>query len=226
MAKFDRSLIPEAPDLSFERSLAEAGASPICGIDEAGRGALAGPVAAAAVILPEPREVGPGLKGVRDSKELKPHERIIWSARIRDLCQATAVGLATPGEIDRLGIVPATRLAASRALAALDMAPEHLILDYLFLPDIEIPQTSLIKGDQRSLSVAAASILAKAARDAYMAELDARLPGYDFRRNKGYGTAAHRAALNALGPSPAHRFSFAPLKSRLPRGGPQNGAPL
>ncbi len=213
MAKFDRSLLPESPDLHFERKLWDAGVKTVCGIDEAGRGALAGPVAAAAVILPM-GAAHHDLCGVRDSKALLSHERKRLSEVISRNCVAAAVGLARPLEIDRFGILPATRLAASRALVSLTVQPEHLLLDHLFLPDVATPQTWLTKGDQRSLSIAAASILAKVARDAHMKRLDAHYPGYDFARHKGYGTAAHRAVLTERGPSPVHRFTFAPLRGQ------------
>jgi ribonuclease HII len=119
------------------------------------------------------------------------------------------VGLATSGEVDQLGIVNATRLAACRAVESLPVQPAHLLLDYLFLPEISLPQTALIKGDCRSLSIAAASILAKTSRDALLQELDRVYPGYGFSSHKGYGTQAHRQALERLGPSPIHRLSFA-----------------
>jgi ribonuclease HII len=119
------------------------------------------------------------------------------------------VGFARAEEIDQMGIVPATRLAAWRALESLSHPPTHLLLDYLFLTEVTIPQTALIKGDCRSLSIAAASVLAKTSRDALMRELDLTYPGYGFAAHKGYGTRAHREALQRLGPSPVHRLSFA-----------------
>ena len=209
MPAFDLSLLPPDPDLSFEQALWECGTITIAGIDEAGRGALAGPVAAAAVILP----VGPGsaiqLKGTRDSKQMTPHQREEARQRIRTVALAWGVGFASAEEIDSLGILPATRLAASRALGALTIPPAHLLLDYLFLPDIPLPQTALVKGDCRSLSIAAASVMAKTSRDALLCELDLRYPGYGFAAHKGYGTQAHRLALERLGVSPVHRLSFA-----------------
>ena len=207
-ARFDPALMPAAPDLSFEQGLWAAGVSRVGGIDEAGRGPLAGPVAAAVVILPAEPSVQVRLAGVRDSKQMTPAQRQAACARIQQVALGQAVGFAEAAEIDALGIAPATRLAAWRALQALDVEPQHLLLDYLFLPDVEIPQTALIKGDCRSLSIAAASVLAKVARDARMLALDAQYPGYGFARHKGYGTAAHRAALQALGPCPQHRKSF------------------
>jgi ribonuclease HII len=180
----------------------------VAGIDEAGRGALAGPVAAAALILPPDADLRQALQGVRDSKQLTPARRAFWAPRLRRLALGCGVGLASSQEIDELGIVPATRLAAHRALEALPLAPQHLLVDYLDLPDCSIPQTSLVKGDARCLSIAGASILAKTARDEILRQLDGQYPGYGFAGNKGYGTLAHRQALARLGPSQVHRRSF------------------
>lgn len=207
-ARFDPALLPPSPDLSFEQALWAAGVSRVGGIDEAGRGPLAGPVAAGVVILPPHREIMERLAGVRDSKQMTPAQRQAACGRIQEAALGYAVGFAEAAEIDALGILPATRLAAWRALQALEVTPEHLLLDYLFLPEVELPQTALIKGDCRSLSVAAASVLAKTARDARLVAMEEEYPGYGFARHKGYGTAAHRAALQRLGPCPEHRRSF------------------
>lgn len=206
--KFDLSTLPPAPDLSFEALLWQAGSLRVAGIDEAGRGALAGPVAAAAVILPPDPDLLQRLNGVRDSKQMTPEGRAYWAERIRQEVGAWAVGLASSQEIDELGILPATFLAARRALEALSTPPEYLLLDYLQLKDVSIPQLSLVKGDARSLSIAAASVLAKTTRDALLCELDTRYPGYGFAEHKGYGTSRHCAALEALGPCEVHRKSF------------------
>jgi ribonuclease HII len=206
--KFDPGLLPVEPDLSFEISLWSSGIENVAGIDEAGRGALAGPVAAAALILPPDPGVVRALAGVRDSKQMTPRQRESRADRIREVALAWGIGLASAEEIDALGILPATRLAAQRAVEALSVLPNHLLLDYLFLPEIPISQTSLIKGDCRSLSIAAASVLAKTARDALMRGLEVSYPGYDFAIHKGYGTADHRLALERLGPSPIHRRTF------------------
>jgi ribonuclease HII len=208
MPAFDLSLLPPQPDLSFEMPLWRSGLTAVAGIDEAGRGALAGPVAAAAVILPADRKIIAHLKGVHDSKQLTAGQRQI--ARQKILCYAVTwgVGFATAQEIDQVGIVPATRLAASRALAALSISPEHLLIDYLLLPEVTTPQTARVKGDCRSLSIAAASILAKTSRDAVLCELERTYPGYGFASHKGYGTRAHRDAIRQLGPCLIHRFSF------------------
>jgi ribonuclease HII len=208
MPVFDHTLIPPQPDLTFELALWKAGISLVAGIDEAGRGALAGPVAAAVVVLPPEPQLLDGMTGVRDSKQLSPSQRETAQETILHYAAGWGVGFASPAEIDQLGILPATRLAASRALHELAISPMHILLDYLFLPDISVPQTSLIKGDCRSLSIAAASILAKVSRDDQMREYDRTCPGYGFANHKGYGTVAHRAALKQLGPSPIHRLSF------------------
>ncbi len=208
MSAFDRSLIPPEPDLSFEQVLWQAGLTSVAGIDEAGRGALAGPVAAAVVILPPEQKIRLRLKGVRDSKQLTPWQRETLRERILQYAAAWGVGFASSAEIDQLGILPATRLAACRALEALILLPSHLLLDYILLPDVVTPQTALVKGDCRSLSIAAASILAKTSRDAVMRDLDLVYPGYGFARHKGYGTIAHRQAIRQLGLSPLHRVSF------------------
>ncbi|RME08576.1 MAG: ribonuclease HII [Anaerolineae bacterium] len=207
-SRVDPADIPPAPDLSWERALWAQGFTHVAGVDEAGRGALAGPVCAASVILPPVMDAPLPLEGVRDSKKMTPAQRAHWAARIREVALAWGVAFASAAEIDALGIIPATRLAVRRALAALTHPPDALLLDYLLLPEIGIPQTSLIKGDSRSLSIAAASVLAKTARDALMIEMDAQYPGYGFARHKGYGTPGHRQALARLGPSPLHRTTF------------------
>jgi ribonuclease HII len=203
---FDPALLPAAPDLSFETRLWAAGALRLAGIDEAGRGALAGPVSAGAVILPPDGGMIRALSGVRDSKQMTPAQRAFWAGRIRQHALAWAVGFAEAWEIDAIGILPATRLAAQRALEGLNAG--HLLLDWLFLPHCALPQTALVKGDRRSLSIAAASVLAKTARDEIMLVYAAVFPGYGFAAHKGYGTAAHRAALAVRGPCAIHRRTF------------------
>lgn len=211
--KFDRSLLPPAPDLTFEQALWHQGILHVAGMDEAGRGALAGPVYAAGVILPPDSDgIAQSLAGVRDSKQLTPRQREQLAPIIQIQALAWSVGWAEASEIDQLGIAPATRLAFCRALDGLRMPAEHLLLDYFRLPEVELAQTALVKGDQRSISIACASILAKTARDAFMRAQEAQYPGYGFAQNKGYGTAKHRAALDALGPCPLHRRSFNLIK--------------
>jgi len=213
MNLFDRDLIPAAPDLTFELPLWKCGWS-AAGLDEAGRGAWAGPVMAAAVILPIDDGVLTHLSGVRDSKQLKPDERSRLAKIIQ--CETTwGVGSASNLEIDSIGILPATRLAMARALQALTRAPEVLLIDALFLPDELLPQIALIKGDQRSLSIAAASILAKTARDAWMCNTAEEFNTYGFERHKGYGTNVHLLALKKVGSCPIHRSSFQPMKDMM-----------
>jgi len=194
------------PTLKFERHLWINGFTRIAGIDEAGRGAWAGPVAAAAVILPIDPSLTRTLNRVRDSKLMTPLARETWAPRIKESAMSWGVGFASSYEIDTIGILPATKLAATRAL--IDLLPDYLLTDYLIFPEIDLPQTALVKGDQRSLSVAAASVLAKTARDALMRELDGQYPGYGFFRHKGYGTRLHQEAIKKLHRCEIHRKSF------------------
>lgn len=212
MAKFDPAWLPAAPDLSLEKDLWEAGFSGLCGLDESGRGALAGPVAAAGLVLPPDPQIETKLAGVRDSKTLSPLQREKQALAIEKIALVWGIGFAGPEEVDAYGILPATRLAMGRALEALTLAPDFLLVDHILLPEIALPQAALTKGDARSLSIAGASILAKVARDRLMRALDSRFPGYGFARHKGYGTRDHRHRLHEHGPSPIHRMSFAPLR--------------
>lgn len=203
--------MPQQPDLSFEQALWQAGVRLLAGVDEAGRGALAGPVFAAAVILPDDVSCLEILAGVRDSKQMTARQRTFWADQIKHTALTWGVGWAEAEEIDRIGILPATRLAARRAIEALQPAPQHLLLDYLKLSEYGARQTSLVKGDARCLSIAAASVLAKTARDAQMLSYHHQYPAYGFARHKGYGTQAHLAALAQSGACPIHRRSFAPV---------------
>jgi len=198
------------PDTTFESELWGRGIRYIAGLDEAGRGALAGPVATGAVILPNDGALlSSTLSGARDSKQLTPRMRESLAPRIREVALAWAVGFATSEEIDMQGIVRATRLAALRALHQFTITPQYLLTDFrLELPQLNISQTSLVKGDARCLSIACASILAKTERDALMRELDVQYPGYGLAKHKGYGTEAHRSAMMQLGPSEIHRKTF------------------
>jgi ribonuclease HII len=209
-----RKAASSGPHLDYERSLSNQGYHLIAGIDEAGRGAWAGPVYAAAVILPlDLPDLHAALDGVADSKQLTPKRREHLIPIIHDTALAIGVGSASASEIDALGIVPATRLAMRRAADALSPAPHALLLDHIRLPEIDLPQRSLPQADRHCLSVAAASIVAKVSRDQRMCELEVCYSGYGFARHKGYGTAAHRSALECLGPSPVHRMSWAPLRA-------------
>lgn len=210
--KFDPALLPPHPNLGFELRLWEEGVSHIAGIDEAGRGALAGPVAAGAVVLPQLPSLAEELKGVNDSKQMTAEARQHWLAVIQRTALSFAVGYASAVEIDEIGIAPATRLAAKRAIEQLSPQPQHLLIDYIRLPEIDLPQTSLPKGDARSLSIACASVLAKVGRDTILCQLNDTHPQYGFAQHKGYGTAAHRAALTKHGGCQVHRYSFAPLR--------------
>jgi ribonuclease HII len=203
------------PDLRLERALAaECGAGCVAGVDEAGRGALAGPVYAAAVALPlDDPLLQAALGDVRDSKLLSPTARERLFPIICERATAYGIGSASAETIDRLGILPATRLAMGAAIAALSPAAAALLIDGpIRLAAVPLPQRAIIRGDQQSMSIAAASILAKVGRDRYMIALGERFPGYGFAHHKGYGTAAHRQALTRLGPCPEHRLTFAPLR--------------
>jgi ribonuclease HII len=170
-------------------------------------------VVAAAVVLPPGK---PGLEqqlaGVRDSKLLTARQRETLCEIIQKRALAWGVGVVPPSSIDACGILPATRRAMALALQSLAMPADYLLIDYLPLPDVPLPQHSLVKGDENVLSIAAASIIAKVSRDLMMVDLETEFPGYGFARHKGYGTPQHRGALDALGPCPIHRFSFAPLQ--------------
>jgi ribonuclease HII len=201
------------PDLAYEERLWRSGYRCVAGLDEAGRGAWAGPVVAGAVILPpDDPQIAGCLAGVRDSKLLSAARRQELLPIIEEHALSWGVGVVWPALIDALGIVPATRRAMTQALEAMSSTADYLLIDYLALPDVSLPQQGLSKGDAQVLSIAAASIVAKVCRDRIMAELDPAYPGYGFGQHKGYGTAKHRAALAARGPSAVHRMSFAPLQ--------------
>ena len=202
------------PGLSLENELYRQGVKRIAGVDEAGRGPLAGPVVAAAVILPEGLpETEPWLKHVDDSKRLSPSQR----ERAAELIHrhATAIGVAQvpPENIDRIGIGQACISAMLRAVETLAPPPQHLLLDFVPIKTCPYPFQAIVKGDGISYSIAAASIIAKVTRDHYMQEADATFPGYSFDRNKGYPTAEHLSKLRILGPCSIHRRSFAPVRA-------------
>jgi ribonuclease HII len=204
------------PDVSLESSLWRAGHRAVAGVDEAGRGAWAGPVVAAAVVLPSDAEDLLGtLADVNDSKLLTPSMRERCAALIVEHAAAWAVGFASEGIIDVTGIVGATQAAMRRAITRLAAMPEILVIDHLLLPGVRIPQIARPKADATHLSVAAASILAKVARDRYMTAVHQLLPQYGFVRNKGYGTPEHRELLSRHGISRFHRSSFQPMRQML-----------
>jgi ribonuclease HII len=198
------------PDFTEERALWSAGYRFVAGIDEVGRGCLAGPVAAAAVILP-PNWMPMGL---RDSKLLKPEERRRLDVEIRSRALAWSIAFVGPELIDRINILQATLLASTVAAAKLTVRADALLLDAVSLPEVRVHQRVLVSADRLCASVAAASVIAKVARDRLMEDMDERYPGYDLARNKGYAAPEHRAGLAALGLSPIHRLSFAPCRDR------------
>lgn len=200
------------PTLDYELALIAAGRARVAGVDEAGRGCWAGPVVAAAVVL-SPEALGRPelLAGVDDSKLLDTAAREAALGRVRAHAEAIGVGIVPPYLIDAYGIVPATRLAMLAAVLQLACRPDALLIDAVQLPVTSLPQTALIKGDARCLSIAAASVVAKVTRDRLMRTADLAHPGYGFASHKGYGTAAHQRALARLGPCVLHRRSFAPL---------------
>lgn len=204
-----------SPTLEEEMALYTQGHSYIAGLDEAGRGCLAGPVVAAAVILPLTEDISSQLVGVNDSKQLTALTRERLYDVIYRHALAVSVGFGSVELIDERNILQATKQAMRNALAQLSIAPQALLLDALLLKDIALPQRSLIKGDSRSLSIAAASIIAKVTRDRFMLQLHEQYPAYGFAQHKGYGTAMHLAALQEHGVTPHHRKSFAPVREQV-----------
>ena len=188
----------------FEDEARAAGHAVVAGVDEVGRGALCGPVVAAAVALGD----GFDTEGLDDSKRLTRRQREALDTRIRERARGFAIGWAEPAEIDRVNILEATLLAMRRAVLALPERPDLLLVDALTIPGLDVEQRPIVKGDALSVSIAAASIVAKVARDALMRDLDREHPGYDLARNMGYGSEGHRDALRRLGPTTIHRRSF------------------
>ena len=194
--------------LAYEKELYAQGIDLIAGVDEVGRGPLAGPVVAAAVILPKACKI----PGLNDSKKIpKSKHKEIYEAVLQNAV-AIGIGIKDNQVIDQVNIYEATKLAMMEAIGQLEPQPQHLLIDAMRL-DLPIPQTSIIKGDANSLSIAAASIVAKVTRDQMMEEFDREYPGYDFAQNAGYGTSNHLAGLDQLGVTPIHRRSFEPVKS-------------
>jgi ribonuclease HII len=188
------------------------GYSFIAGLDEAGRGCLAGPVVAAAVILPLGQDCTSLFAGTRDSKQLTPQERSQLYAIIMQHALAVGVGIGSVELIDECNILQATKFAMRLALAQLSPSPQALLLDALLLPDVPLLQRSIIHGDALCLSIAAASVIAKVTRDRIMLQMHEQYPAYGFAQHKGYGTEAHLAALRKHGAAPVHRRSFAPVR--------------
>ena len=213
----NRKTISEPPSLAEENELCNKGYRLIAGVDEAGRGALAGPVVAAAVILP-PSPNFPWLKSVRDSKEVTPARRESLFDFIKQEAVAVSVGIIPPQTIDVIGILNATKIAMCHAVEQLACPPDFLLIDFLRLPQLRISQKPIVHGDQLCLSIACASIIAKVTRDRIMVELDQLHPGYGLAHHKGYGTRLHVSCLRKQGPSLIHRHSFAPVReaARLP----------
>ena len=199
------------PSFAEEELLAAQGYQRIAGIDEAGRGALAGPVVAAAVILPHHIDV-PWLAEVRDSKQLTPARRELLFHRIHEIAITIGIGVTPHYLIDEQGIIKATRLAMKLAVGQLSPPPESLLIDYMRLPEVKLPQKGITNGDNLCFSIACASIIAKVTRDQLMVAFDKVYPGYGLAQHKGYGTREHLACLYRLGPCPIHRQSFKPVR--------------
>ncbi|MGY3730413.1 ribonuclease HII [Lactococcus termiticola] len=196
--------------LSFEKELYAQGISLIAGVDEVGRGPLAGPVVAGAVILPENCKI----PGLNDSKQVPKSKHKAMAEAVKEKALAYGIGVISPEVIDEVNIYEASKLAMMEAIRQLKPQAEHLLIDAMTLP-LAVEQTKIIHGDARSLSIAAASILAKVARDEMMADYDKTYPGYDFAHNAGYGTAKHLEALKKQGITPIHRKTFEPIRSML-----------
>lgn len=208
MAKKQPLDIPPVPDMSAETAAYAAGYRRVCGIDEAGRGPLAGPVVAAAAVLPP----GYQLEGLNDSKKLTACRREkLYQQLMEDTRVLKSVACATVEEIDRLNILKATHLAMARAAQGLPLPADFCLIDGLAVPGFPLPSLNLVKGDARCLSIAAASVLAKVSRDHYMQQLDREYPQYGFARHAGYGTEAHRKAIQQYGITIHHRRTFAPV---------------
>ncbi len=198
----------EFPGLQLEQALWKKGFQTIGGIDEAGRGAWAGPVIAGAVILPNTENIKNNLAGVRDSKQMTQKQREYWASEIKINALSWAVGAVSAEEIDTIGILPANRLAMQRAIEGLGQIPDYHLFDFIHWKNCPYLGDRLVKGESQSLSIAAASVLAKTERDALMRQLDQYYHGYGFGRHKGYGTAFHRSAIHELGLCVIHRKSF------------------
>jgi len=204
----------QKPSFTEEKKLAKQGYRLIAGVDEAGRGALAGPVVAAAVVLPR-RLKGVWLDEVKDSKLLRPMKREFLFHYIHKTAISVGIGIAPSEVIDTLGIIKATRLAMKAAIDQLSPPPQSLLIDYMRLPEVKLHQKGITNGDRLCFTIACASIMAKVARDRLMIELDRTYPGYGLAQHKGYCTAKHLSCLRQLGPCPIHRQSFRPVRDVL-----------
>jgi len=204
----------QSPSLAEEKRLEAQGYQLIAGVDEVGCGALAGPVVAAAVILPCHIDT-PWLKQVRDSKQLTPARRQLLSEYIHEIATSIGIGIASHEFIDTQGLTKARRLAMKTAIDQLSPPPESLLIDYLSLPNVPLPQKGIKNGDSLCVSIACASIMAKVYRDRMMTELDSVYPGYGLAKHKGYGTKKHLSCLRRLGLSPIHRQSFKPVRDLI-----------
>lgn len=202
------------PTFAGEDEIRALGYGVVAGIDEVGRGALAGPVVAAAVVLPREIDI-PWLSLVRDSKQLSSQQRDHIFELVLETRIAFGLGAVSHALVDALGIVRATQLAMNLAVDNLRVKPDYLLLDAMLLPDLRLPQKGIIRGDETCLSIACASVIAKVSRDRHMLYMDTLYPGYLLAENKGYGTPEHIERLQALGPCAIHRRSFAPLRERL-----------
>ena len=202
------------PSLVEEKKLEAQGYRLIAGVDEVGRGALAGPVVAAAVIMPCQIDA-PWLNQIKDSKQLTAARRELLFPHINEVTISVGIGVVPHEVIDAQGIIKATRLAMKLAIDQLSPPAESLLIDYLSLPEVPLPQKGVVKGDSLCFSIACASIIAKVTRDQLMIELDRVYPGYGLAQHKGYGTREHIACLCRLGPSPIHRQSFKPVKDMI-----------
>ncbi len=202
------------PSFAEEKLLEAQGYQYIAGIDEVGRGSLAGPVVAAAVILPGHIDI-PWLNQVKDRKQLSPARRESLFHHIHEVAISIGIGVVPHQIIDARGIIKATRLAMKLAIDQLSSPPEFLLIDYMRLPEVPLPQKGITNGDCRCFSIACASIMAKVSRDDMMREFNGTYPGYGLAQHKGYGTKGHLACLRRLGPSPIHRQSFKPVKEMI-----------
>ena len=202
------------PSFAVEKELRSQGYRLIAGVDEVGRGALMGPVVAAAVILPDDIEAR-WRDGVRDSKQLTPAKRELLYDHIHEIAVSVGIGMSASDVIDARGIATATRMAMKMAIEQLIPRPDYLLIDYLKLPEVPLPQKGITNGDGLCFSIACASIVAKVARDQMMIELDKAYPGYGLAEHKGYGTKEHLTCLRRHGPSPIHRRSFQPVRELM-----------